>query len=173
VNDAALALMLGGSPEVAARAVAALAGQPVEVRDELQRLWYFSFGYWSDRDLEEGHIFRYVANAEAASRVELDGASQGWVAEQLRRQFDALEFDNGPHSFTRVVLRHRLISMALREEAAVREGAIRTLSFRRERGALLALRDEEGPTGELAATAYHRLLNPGIVLGARQFAEDQ
>jgi HEAT repeat protein len=169
MNDAALALMLGGSPEVAGRALAALAGQPREVLDELQELWHGSFGYWSHRDLEEGHIFRYVDNAEAASRIQIDAVPQGWVAEQLRRQFKNLQFDNGPHSFTRVVLRHRLLTMALGEDAAVRTGAINTLRFMQEQGALLALRDEQGEVGKLASDAYYRLKNPTVVLGARDF----
>lgn len=169
MNDAALALMLGGSPEVAARALAALAGQPKEVLDELQELWHGSFGYWSHRDLDEGHIFRYVENAEAASRIEFANIPQGWVAEQLRRQFKNLQFDNGPHSFTRVVLRHRLLGMALGDNAAVREGAINALRFMQEQGALLALRDEPGEVGKIASDAYHRLLNPTVVLGARDF----
>jgi HEAT repeat protein len=169
MNDAALALMLGGSPEVAGRALAALAGRPREAIDELQELWHGSFGYWSNRDLEEGHIFRYVDNAEAASRIEIDGVPQGWVSEQLRRQFKNLQFDNGPHSFTRVVLRHRLLSMALGDNPAQRLGAINTLRFMQEQGALLALRDEQGEVGKLAADAYHRLLNPMVVLGARDF----
>jgi HEAT repeat protein len=169
VNDAALALMLGGSPDTAARALAALAGQPREAVDELQELWYGSFGYWSNRDLDEGHVFRYVENAEAASRIEFDKVPQGWVAEQLRRQFQNLQYDNGPHSFTRVVLRHRLLAMALGDDAAVRSGAINTLRFMKEQGALLALRDEQGEVGQLAQEAYHRLLNPSIVLGAKDF----
>jgi hypothetical protein len=169
VNDAALALMLGGSPDTAARALAGLAGQPKEAVDELQELWYNSFGYWSHRDLDEGHVFRYVENAEAASRIEFDNVPQGWVAEQLRRQFKSLQYDNGPHSFTRVVLRHRLLAMALGDDAVVRAGAINTLRFMQEQGALLALRDEEGEVGKLAQNAYHRLKNPSIVLGTRDF----
>ena len=169
VNDAALALMLGGSADSAARALAALAGQPKETIDELQELWYGSFGYWSHRDLDEGHIFRYVENAEAASRIELDNVPQGWVVEQLRRQFANLQYDNGPHSFTRVVLRHRLLAMALGDDAAVRAGAVNTLRFMKEQGALLALRDEQGEVGQLAQEAYHRLLNPTVVLGAKDF----
>lgn len=169
VNDAALALMLGGSADTAARALAALAGQPKETVDELQELWFGSFGYWSHRDLDEGHIFRYVENAEAASRIELDKVPQGWVVEQLRRQFGNLQYDNGPHSFTRVVLRHRLLAMALGDDAAVRAGAINTLRFMKEQGALLALRDEQGEVGRLAQEAYHRLLNPTVVLGAKDF----
>ncbi len=169
VNDAALALMLGGSPEVAARALAGLANQPKEVIDELQELWHGSFGYWSNRDLDEGHIFRYVENAEAASRIEFANIPQGWVAEQLRRQFGNLQFDNGPHSFTRLVLRHRLLGMAIGADPGVRAGAINTLRFMKEQGALLALRDEQGEVGKLAQDAYHRLLNPTTVLGARDF----
>jgi hypothetical protein len=90
----------------------------------------------------------------------------------LRRQFDSLQYDNGPHSFTRVVLRHRLISMALGDNSGVRAGAIRTLLFMKEGGALLALRDEQGPAGKLAAEAYHRLLNPAMVFGARNFSKE-
>src|SRR6185436_13090643 len=160
MSDAALALMLGGTPDVAARALAALAGKPKEVVDELQELWFNSFGYWSHRDLEEGHIFRFVENAQAASRIEFGNVPQGWVAEQLRRQFKNLQFDNGPHSFTRLVLRNRLLKMVRGEDAAVRQGAVNTLLFMQEQGALLALRDEQGPVGPLAAEAYHRLLNP-------------
>jgi HEAT repeat protein len=173
MNDAALALMLGGTPDVAARALAALAGKPQGVIDELQELWFGSFGYWSHRDLEEGHIFRFVENAQAASRIELGGAPQGWVAEQLRRQFKNLQFDNGPHSFTRLVLRHRLLQMAHGEDAAVRQGAVNTLLFMQEQGALLALRDEKGPLGALASEAYHRLLNPTVVIGARDIKSEE
>jgi HEAT repeat protein len=172
VNDAALALMLGGSSETAARALAALAGQPKEAIDELQELWSGSFGYWSHRDLNEGHVFRYVQNAEAASRIEFDKVPQGWVSEQLRRQFENLQYDNGPHSFTRVVLRHRLLAMALGDDAAVRTGAINTLRFMREQGALLALRDEPGEAGKLAQEAYHRLQYPTVVLGAKDFKSE-
>jgi HEAT repeat protein len=172
VNDAALALMLGGSADTAARALAALAGQPKEAIDELQELWHGSFGYWSNRDLEEGHIFRYVQNAEAASRIEFDSVPQGWVSEQLRRQFKNLQFDNGPHSFTRVVLRHRLLAMARGDDATVRAGAINTLRFMQEQGALLALRDEQGELGKLAQEAYHRLQYPTTVLGTKEFKSE-
>jgi hypothetical protein len=34
---------------------------------------------------------------------------------------------------------------------------------------LLALRDEQGEVGKLAQEAYHRLRNPAIVLGAKEF----
>jgi HEAT repeat protein len=170
INAAALALMLGGTPDTAARTLARFADQPKEVTDELQELWYKSFGYWSDQDLEEGHIFRYVENAEAASRIQFGDAFQNWVSEQLRRQFDNLQFDNGPHSFTRVVLRCRLVDMARGSDPAVRKKAIRTLKFMRERGVLLSMIGAEGEAGELAAEAYRELLNPQVVANARDFA---
>jgi hypothetical protein len=173
VNAAALALMLGGTPEVAGRTMARLADQPKEVIDELQELWYKSFGYWSNEDLEQGHIFRYVENAEAASRIQFGDAFQNWVSEQLRRQFDNLQFDNGPHSFTRVVLRSRLMSMAKTGEGDVRKKAITTLRFMRERGVLLSLIGSEGETGQLAAKAYRDLMNPQVVANARDFSSQK
>ena len=140
--------------------------------DELQELWFGSFGYWSSRDLDEGHIFRYVQNAEAASRIEFDKVPQGGVSEQLRRQFKSLQYDNGPHSFTRVVLRHRLLAMALGDDPAVRAGAVNTLRFMQEKGSLLALRDEPGEVGALAQEAYHRLQYPTLVVGAKDFKSE-
>lgn len=158
--DAALALMLGGSTETASRALATLADAPPEALLELQEMWYKSFGYWSIQDLEEGHIFRFVDNAVASSRVEIRDASQDWVTAQLVRQFDNLLYDNGPHSFTRVVLRSKLMQMAKGSDAEKRAGAIRTLKFMNEQGMLLSLRDAEGETGKLASIAYFELTNP-------------
>ena len=71
------------------------------------------------------------------------------------------------------MLRHRLLQMARGQDAAVRQGAINTLLFMQEQGALLALRDEQGPVGALAAEAYHRLKNPVIVIGARDFKSEE
>ena len=139
--------------------------KPKEALDELQDLWFKSFGYWSHEDLESGHIFRWVENAKAISRTELKDTPQEWASELLRRQFDNLTFDNGPHSFTRVVLRWKLLNMAKGDDAAKRVGAINTLQFMKEKGVLQALRDEKGETGKLAGEAYHLLLNPKLVTG--------
>ncbi len=170
--DAGLALMLGGTADTAARALARLADASPEALLELQEMWYRSFGYWSHDDLEKGHIFRFVDNAVAMARVEIREAGQDWAIEQLRRQFDNLHFDNGPHSFTRVVLRNRLIDMAKGDDAAKREGAIRTLLFMQEQGPLLALSDEAGETGKLAGEAYHELLHPLVAQNVKDFRED-
>jgi HEAT repeat protein len=167
LNDAALALILGGSPDAAARAVAFYADKPAVALEELQDLWFKSFGYWSTEDLSTGVLFKYVDNAVAISRVEIRQTPQEWAPVLLGKQFDNLIFDNGPHSFTRVVLRKRLYEMARGNDAEKRAGAIRTLLFMKEQGTLLALRDEEGETGKLAADAYFTLMNPKVVSGVK------
>ncbi len=167
VNDAALALMLGGSSETAARAVAQYAGKPKAALDELGDLWYRSFGYWSTEDLESGLIFKYVDNADAISKLSIRQTQQEWARVMLMSQFDNLAFDNGPHSFTRVVLRTRLWQMAKGDDDAKRAGAIRALKFMKEQGVLLSLREESGPVGELARAAYFELMNPKVVLDVK------
>ncbi|MBK7585040.1 MAG: HEAT repeat domain-containing protein [Myxococcales bacterium] len=164
VTDAANALILGGTPDVAKRAVAMLADKPKATVEELQNLWYDAFGYWSHEDLTSGRIFRWVDNAIAIQQTELKGVPQDWAPFLLMKQFDNLQYDNGPHSFTRVVLRVRLMQMAKdASKKEMMEGAIRTLKFMKEQGVLLALRDEKGPTGELASAAYFELMNPKVI----------
>jgi HEAT repeat protein len=169
MNDAALALMLGGTPDTASRALATFANKPAQSRkpalDELGELWYRSFGYWSTDDLEAGLLFKYVDNAEAMAHVSIAQTPQEWARVMLEKQFDNLLYDNGPHSFTRVVLRHRLFEMAKGNDEAKREGAIRTLKFMKERGVLLALRNASGPGQESARKAYFELLNAKVVVG--------
>ncbi len=167
MNDAALALILGGTPDVAARAVAMYAGKDKAALEELSDLWYDTFGYWSTEDLEKGRLFRWVDNAVAISHVEVNKTAQEWARVMLMKQFDNLQFDNGPHSFTRVVLRYRLWQMAKGDDKAKREGAIRTLKFMKEQGVLLALRDAPGEAGKLASAAYHDLMNPKVVVGVK------
>ncbi|MEM9693231.1 MAG: HEAT repeat domain-containing protein [Myxococcota bacterium] len=165
-NAAGLALMMGGTADVAARAVA-LYGK---VGDKLainvfKDHWFNAFGYWSDQDLTRGNIFRYVENAQAVARVKVGDAPQTWATQRLQRQFDNLQIDNGPHSETIVVLRYRLYNMAKKEPERAAQ-IIDTLKFIGAQGPLLALRSEEGETGELARDAYHRMMNPVL------FAED-
>ena len=162
--DAALALILGGAPDTAARTVAMFSEADKKVAlEELQDLWYRSFGFWSHDDLDQGHIFRWVDNAVAIGRLEIAETPQEWARVLLMKQFDNLHFDNGPHSFTRVVLRYKLGQMARSNDEAKRAGAIRTLKFMNEKGMLQALRDAEGETGKLAKAAYHEIMNPKIV----------
>jgi len=162
MNHAVLALVLGGSPESAARAVALFADKPKVALEELQDLWFKSFGFWSVADLDAGVLFRYVDNATAISRIEINLTPQMWAPQLLERQFDNLIFDNGPHSFTRVVLRNRLLQMAAGSDADKASGAIRTLKFMKELGVLMAVRDSSAPSAKLAGQAAFEIVNPRL-----------
>jgi HEAT repeat protein len=160
----ALALILGGSRSTAARTVATFADKDAKHSlNALKDLWFRAFGYWSDKDLDRGNIYRWVRNANAISRVKIGDAPQEWARQRLQAQFDNLVFDNGPHSETRVVLRYRLLQAAKNGEPDEKKGAMETLKFMKEQGSLLALRDMEGDTGAMAREAYHELMNPRLV----------
>lgn len=164
-NDAALALILGGTPDQASRAVAMFADYPKEALDDLKDIYYRSFGYWSDDDFEKGRLYKWVANAEAIARIRVRDTLQDWTRLRLQAQFENLEYDNGPHSMTRVVLRAKLVQAAKKGDAAQKQGAIQTLKFMREQGSLMALRNEQGDTGVLAKKAFFELMNPKLVEG--------
>ena len=155
---------MGGDEDIASRAVASYADKDLKMAlNALKDTYFRAFGYWSDKDLDSGNIYRWVRNANAISRVRLGAAPQEWARQRLKAQFDNLVFDNGPHSETRVVLRMRLLRAAKGGDAKAKEGAIETLKFMREQGALMALKDEKGDTGKLAANALHELMNPRLV----------
>lgn len=164
-NDAALALVLGGSEDVAVRAVASYGDAPREALDELKDIYYRTFGYFSDEDFAKGRLYKWVAAAEAIARIRVRDTQQDWARLRLGSQFESLDFDNGPRSMTRVVLRSRLVEAARKGDAAARKGAIQTLKFMKEQGALMALRNESGETGELAKKAFFELMNPKVVVG--------
>ncbi|KYF62410.1 HEAT repeat domain-containing protein [Sorangium cellulosum] len=159
-NAAALALILGGTSDTAARTVAMYADFDKGALDDLKDHYYRAFGYWSDEDFKRGNLYRYVANAEAITRVKVADAPQEWARQRLQAQFDNLKYDNGPHSETRVVLRYRLYQAARSGDGEQKKGAIETLKFMKEKGALMALRHEPGETGALAKRAFHELMNP-------------
>jgi HEAT repeat protein len=159
-NAAALALVMGGASDTAARTIAMYGDFDKGALDDLKDHYYRAFGYWSDEDFKRGNIFRYVANAEAITRIRVHDVPQEWARQRLQAQFDNLQFDNGPHSETRVVLRYRLYTAAKSGDAAQKKGAIQTLKFMKEKGVLMALRSEQGDTGEMAKRAFHELMNP-------------
>lgn len=162
-NAAALALILGGTPDTAARTVAMYADFDKAALDDLKDHYYNAFGYWSDEDFKRGNLYRYVANAIAITHIKVFDVPQDWARQRLQAQFDNLKFDNGPHSETRVVLRYRLYQAAKSGDEAARKGALETLKFMKEKGVLMALRSEQGETGEAAKRAYHELMNPKAV----------
>jgi hypothetical protein len=124
---------------------------------ELQELWDRAFGFWSSEDLDEGRLFRFVNNAEAIAKVELDRAPQTWALARLSDRLGDIGFDAGPHSLTRTRLRRALYELAVGNDGARRAAAIRTLGAMRELGTLLALRDQPGEVSALADGAYHAM----------------
>ena len=167
MNDAVLALILGGTPDAAARAVALYADKDKVAIEGLKDMWYKSFGFWSTADLDAGVLFRYVDNAVAISRVVINATPQVWAADKLTQQFENLIFDNGPHSFTRVELRNRLYRMAQEDDTAKAAGAVRTLKFMKEIGPLMALREGDGVIAKLADEAVFELENPNFSGGVK------
>jgi HEAT repeat protein len=159
-NPSALALILGGTPETAARTVAMYGDFGQDALNDLKDHYFKAFGYWSDEDFNKGNIYRWVANAEAIARIKVGDVPQEWSRQRLQSQFDNLRFDNGPHSETRVVLRYRLWQDAKTGAPERKKGAIQTLKFMKERGVLMALRSEQGETGEMAKKAFFELMNP-------------
>jgi HEAT repeat protein len=162
-NAAALALILGGSADTAARTVAQY-GDPgwKESLDDLKDHYFRAFGYWSDEDFKKGNIYRWVANAIAISHVKVNDVPQDWAVQRLQAQFDNLRYDNGPHSETRPVLRYRLYEAAKKGDATQKKSAIQVLKFMKEKGTLMALRNEKSDTGEMARLAFFELMNPKI-----------
>jgi HEAT repeat protein len=163
-NAAALALILGGNADVASRTVAMYGDFTKDSLDDLKDHYYRAFGYWSDEDFKKGNIYRWVSNAIAITRIKVADSPQEWATQRLQAQFDNLKFDNGPHSETRVVLRYRLFNAAKSGDSPTKKGAVETLRFMKEKGALMALRHEKGETGDLAKKAFHDLMNPKAVL---------
>ncbi len=162
-GDAALALLIGGDTDTATRALASYNGSPPEALDELKNTYNQTFGYWSDRDYEVGNVARWIQNAEACRHVNVNGALQDWPKLLLQRSIEGIEFDNGPHSITRVQFRVRLLNDARGKDEVKRNAAIATLKFMREKGVLMALRGEPGPLGELARQAFFEVMNPKAV----------
>jgi hypothetical protein len=167
--DAALALMLGADADTAARAIATYndPSQPAEAIEELKDIYNKTFGYWSDHNYDSGDIARWVENAEAIAHVKVHDQLQDWPRIILGRNLvESVEIDNGPHSMTRVVLRNKLMQDAKGQNAVKRDQAIEILKFTKEKGVLMALKDEPAPLGPIARQAFFEVVNPKADVGA-------
>jgi hypothetical protein len=160
--DAALALILGADADTAARAIATYndPGQPAEAIEELKDIFNKTFGYWSDHNYDNGDIARWVENAQAIAHVKVHEALQDWPRMILGRNLVESEFDNGPHSMTRVQLRGKLLADAKGSNEVKRNNAISILKFIKEKGVLMALKNEPGPLGDLAKAAFFEVMYP-------------
>lgn len=161
-NDAALALLIGADADTARRAIASYADVDKAALEELKVVYDATFGYWSDRNYENGDVARWIANAQAASRVKLGDALQDWPRLILARAIQGIDYDNGPHSVTRVQMRVRLLRDARSADERKRTQAVQILKFMNEKGALMALKSEAGPAQELARQAFFELMNPKL-----------
>jgi hypothetical protein len=140
-DDAALALLLGGTAEDVARALRAYSDAASMA--DLKRLYQGSLAYWSSRAYDRGDLQRWVKNAVACRSVFVGGEAQEWVAATLSHSMEAIPFDNGPHSLTRVQLRKRLMVDARSMDAATRSGARAMLEMMKEEGILMAMDEWE------------------------------
>ncbi|MGH7331086.1 MAG: HEAT repeat domain-containing protein, partial [Polyangiaceae bacterium] len=161
-SDAALSLLIGADPDTAMRAMASYNDAPPEAMEELKTIYNQSFGYWSDKNYENGDVARWIKNAAACTHVRVRDALQDWQKQILERAIQGIEFDNGPHSLTRVQFRRRLMADAMGQNDQKRTDAIAILKFMKEKGVLMALRNEQGPLGEMARQAFFEVMNPKI-----------
>jgi HEAT repeat protein len=161
-SDAALALLIGADVDTASRALATYEDAAPEAMEDLKSAYNQTFGYWSDKNYENGDAARWVENALTVQHVRVKDALQEWPKLLLSRALQEIEFDNGPHSITRVQFRYRLMQDAKGGNPLKREAAIEILKFMKEKGVLMALRSEPGPTGELAKVAFFQVMNPKV-----------
>jgi hypothetical protein len=161
-NDAALALLVGADADTAGRALASYEDAPPEAMEDLKSAYNQTFGYWSDKNYDNGDVARWVENALSVQHVRVHEALQEWPKLLLSRALQEIEFDNGPHSITRVQFRYRLMQDAKGTNDLKREAAIEILKFMKEKGVLMALRSEPGATGTLAKAAFFQVMNPKV-----------
>ena len=140
--DAAVALLLGADADTAVRAVATLVLNAPAGIEEVAAVYRESLDFWSHEDLEQKRIFRWVENALAISRAPLPEEARAFARVAMQVRLNHLLYDNGPHSLTRPVFRHRLLGLARSQDPATRRGALQTLLLAGEQGVLLALREE-------------------------------
>ncbi len=159
-NDAMLALLIGADSDTAGRALAYYNDAPPEAMEELKDTYNRSFGYWSDKNYENGDVARWIQNAEACRFVKVHDALQDWPRMILQRAIQGIEYDNGPHSITRVQFRVRLLADAKGADAKKRADAVAILKFMNEKGVLMALRNEPAPLGDMARQAFFEIMNP-------------
>ena len=159
-NDAMLAILIGADSDTTARALAHYNDAPAESMEELKDTYNRSFGYWSDKNYENGDVARWIQNAEACRFVKVRDVLQDWPRIILQRAIQGIEYDNGPHSITRVQFRVRLIGDAKGGDAKKRADAVAILKFMNEKGVLMALRNEPAPLGDMARAAFFEVMHP-------------
>ena len=171
-NDAALAILIGGDANGVRRMMSSYNDADTAVLEELKIIYNATFGYWSDRNYENGDLARWIENANTATRVKVRDSLQDWPKLILSRAVQGIDYDNGPHSITRVQMRIRLLRDARGGDEKKRNQAVAILKFMGEKGALMALKSEAGPSQEPARQAFFELMNPKATTEAIPTAKD-
>jgi hypothetical protein len=127
-EDAALALLLGGTN---AAALTAVVSYTSDIED-LKRDYAVALGYFSDDAYARGHMGRWASNADACRKA-------AWPTTVLSQALALLMFDDGPHSMTRPVFRHHLLEDARGTVEPQHTHAILLLKMADERGVLASL----------------------------------
>jgi hypothetical protein len=150
---AALALLLGGTADAARRAIESLSD------DELTALsgsYLPESSFVSEGDIEAGRLERWVENAALVATLERGGKAQTWARARLEQVLGAVQYDQGPHSLTRTVMRQRLLEAAYRGSLDSRKRVVAVLELMRERGVLLRIAAEGDELAPFAAEAEKR-----------------
>jgi len=171
-SDAALAILIGADTDTVRRMMATYNDADVNAMEDLKVIYNQTFGYWSDKNYENGDVARWIENAFAATRVRVHDSLQDWPKLILSRAIQGIDYDNGPHSVTRVQMRVRLIRDAKGADEKKRKQAIDILKFMGEKGALMALKAESGAWQAQAAQAFFELMNPKQTTEALPEAKD-
>jgi hypothetical protein len=147
VHDAALALLFGGDDAALAAVFAAYTPKAEEDAPpppsiaSLRQLYALSVPVVTDELYDSGALARMARNAVAARAVSIAGTKQDWVLQGLAYQLRQNEFDNGPHTMTRVRLRAKLVADAKGQDAQKRDDAVLLLWVLGERATLESLGD--------------------------------
>jgi hypothetical protein len=161
-SDAALAILIGADTDTVRRMMATYNDADPAAMEDLKVIYNQTFGYWSDVNYEKGDVARWIENAHAATRVRVRYALQDWPKLILSRAIQGIDYDNGPHSVTRVQMRIRLLRDAKAGDEKKRTQAINILKFMGEKGVLMALKSEQGAWQAQANQAFFELMNPKV-----------
>ena len=157
--DAALALILGADADTASRALATYNDPTCPPRRSRS-----SRTSTTRRSATGATTTTRTATSRAGSRtpqalahVKVHDELQDWPRIILGRNLvESIEIDNGPHSMTRVQFRVRLFADAKGTNEVKRNEAIALLKFMKEKGVLMALRSEPGPSARWRARRSSR-----------------
>ncbi|HEY2367440.1 MAG TPA: hypothetical protein VGH87_13685, partial [Polyangiaceae bacterium] len=147
VHDAALALLFGGDDAALASVFAAYTPKAEEDAPpppsiaSLRQLYALSVPVVTEELYDSGALARMARNAVAARAIAIAGAKQEWVLQGLAYQLRQNEFDNGPHTLTRVRLCAKLVADAKGHDTTKRDDAVLLLWVLGERATLESLGD--------------------------------